>query len=386
MKVTWVSHSAMRGGAERSLLEAIDALGRRGVTSSVLLPFGGPLAGELARRAVAHRIVPYRWWMHFAGSARLRGLARTGWTHACAVPAARAIRRLGADVVCTNSVTVCTGAFAAALCRRPHVWQIREFGREDHGLDFDLGERASLRIVDRLSASCVINSEAVAESYARGVPRSKMRVIYPWVRVPDSAEWAELPPRRPFRVVSVGYQSEGKRQDEAIRALEDLVERGIDAELLLVGRGEPAYRRRLEALAGARLGERVRFLGELDEPFPVVLSADVLVVCSRAEAFGRVTVEGMLAARAVVGARSGGTAELVQHGRTGLLYEPGDVAGLAGLLRGLAERPEAGQRLGAEAQAWARGRFTEERYAGELLRVLREVTGTSTADVADRTR
>jgi glycosyltransferase involved in cell wall biosynthesis len=57
--------------------------------------------------------------------------------------------------------------------------------------------------------------------------------------------------------------------------------------------------------------------------------AHVGLMCSRSEAFGRVTVEYLRRGRPVIGTRSGGTPELTEDGVTGLLYDPGDIEALA---------------------------------------------------------
>ena len=49
------------------------------------------------------------------------------------------------------------------------------------------------------------------------------------------------------------------------------------------------------------------------------------IVASRSEAFGRVTIEGMLAQMAMIGASAAGTSELIENGKTGLLYEPDNI-------------------------------------------------------------
>ena len=46
-------------------------------------------------------------------------------------------------------------------------------------------------------------------------------------------------------------------------------------------------------------------------------------MCSRAEAFGRVTCEYMAAHLPVIGAASGGTVDIIADGETGFLYKPG---------------------------------------------------------------
>jgi glycosyltransferase involved in cell wall biosynthesis len=116
----------------------------------------------------------------------------------------------------------------------------------------------------------------------------------------------------------------------------------------------------------------VSFLGQLESAAPVIRSADAVVNCSRNEAFGRVTVEGMLAGKPVVGAASAGTAELIRHGCNGFLYEPGDVGQLVEILRRLIEDPAEGHCIGQAAYLWASARFTEQRFGEELAALLRE--------------
>lgn len=63
-------------------------------------------------------------------------------------------------------------------------------------------------------------------------------------------------------------------------------------------------------------------------------SADALVVPSRWEGFGLTAVEGMRAGLPVIATRVGGLAEVVDHGVTGLLVEPGSSAALVAAIRG----------------------------------------------------
>lgn len=368
MRVCFVSHSAERGGAERSLLDTIRALSSRGVACSVLVPAPGPLVSDLEREGVRALCVAYRWWVAGEGSPAWRRAARIVWNLAAALPAARAIARDGADVVVTNTITVGTGALAARLARRPHVWHLREYGREHHRLTFDIGERLAAHVISRWSAVCFANSEGVAAKYGRGARAGKFVVVPQWVPGPPPGFDATPPEGARLRLVSVGWLGANKRQDEALQALARLVAAGIDAEIELVGGGDAAARREIEALVRRLdLGARVSLAGQVEDVWPHLARGHVAVVCSRWEAFGRATVEAMLAARPVVGARSGGTAELIRDGETGFLYEPGDVGALASILARLAGSSATRRKVGVAARAWAAGRFTEERYAEAVL-------------------
>jgi len=377
MRVCLVSHSSLRGGGERSLLETLEALSGRGVTCAVLLPRRGPLCDELDRMGVAWEVLPYRWWVGPENGPRWRRAARLLWDLAWSVPASLRVRRWEADLVYTNTLTVPVGALAALLSGRPHVWHVRELGHEHNRMVFDLGERASLALMGRLSAMILANSGLVAERYRHAFGAGRLAVVDQAVTpsIPEAA--AEMPAKRGFRCVAVGALSPAKRQEEAIEALARLRAAGREADLLVIGSGDPRYEARLRSLA-SRLGlkERVAFLGEVETAWPYLRDADAVIQASRHEAFGRVTVEGMLARRPVVGARSGGTTELIRDGVTGYLYEPGDVEALASILERLIDDPEAAAQVGARAGEWASRRFNARRYGETLLRWLEKARET----------
>ena len=76
--------------------------------------------------------------------------------------------------------------------------------------------------------------------------------------------------------------------------------------------------------------------------------------------------------RAVIGARSAGTAELIRDGETGFTYAPGDAAELASKIELFARDRSLAPALGANAKSWAGQTFTADRYASELMEVFEE--------------
>lgn len=104
-------------------------------------------------------------------------------------------------------------------------------------------------------------------------------------------------------------------------------------------------------------------------------NADVALMCSRYEAFARVTVEGMKLGKPVIGARSGGTVEQIHDGFNGLLYTPGNSRELADKIRRLYEHPNAARKMGQNGRQWATERFSQDLFAKEVLTVLRQFIG-----------
>ena len=104
-----------------------------------------------------------------------------------------------------------------------------------------------------------------------------------------------------------------------------------------------------------------------------MLAADIILVCSRNEAFGRVVVDGMKLGRPVVYPRSGGIPEYMKDGVTGLSYSPGDVSELVQRIEDLIDDPERAARIGAEAKRYACAKFTRN---GTDVRILRDLQRT----------
>lgn len=371
LRVLWLSHSSQPGGAENSLAEGVTALSRRGVEVHVVLPRDGPLADRLTAADRVHHAATSPWMSSrrspVAAVRRLaynlvRGNSRLD----------RVLSDVRPDVVVSNTLLVCAGAFAARRFALPHVWWLHEFGDLDHGLSFDWGRRPTLRLVDRLSRRVLVNSETLRTHYSRWIPAERLRVVYYAVCTPD-LDVAERQPGGPLRLVFVGQRTPGKRPEEAVRALALLRARGVEARLRCIGSSRPDRDERLRELA-RDLGVE----GDLslepftEDPFQAVREADVLLICSRNEAFGRVTVEAMKLGVPVVGAAAGATVELVVHGETGRLYRPGDAADCAEQVAVLARRPEVRSRIGETARRWARASFSLDQLGEDLVEALGE--------------
>jgi glycogen synthase len=101
-------------------------------------------------------------------------------------------------------------------------------------------------------------------------------------------------------------------------------------------------------------------------------SADILVVPSRYEPFGMVILEGMLHGLAIVAADVGGPAEILEHGRTGLLFPPRDVMALSSALQRLLKNPEERNALGRAAARQVRRKWLWKHLVPPMLDVYRE--------------
>ncbi|MEM0506905.1 MAG: glycosyltransferase family 4 protein, partial [Thermosphaera sp.] len=98
-------------------------------------------------------------------------------------------------------------------------------------------------------------------------------------------------------------------------------------------------------------------------------AADCFVLASLAESFGYVLLEAMLYGLPVVSTETWGPSEIVVRGETGLLFKPGDAAGLADALMQVYRDPVRSKAMGEAGR-----RRVLEKYTGEnTYRLLRRV-------------
>jgi glycosyltransferase involved in cell wall biosynthesis len=138
-----------------------------------------------------------------------------------------------------------------------------------------------------------------------------------------------------------------KQHDVLLRALAALRDRGLDAELRLIGHGPTETAIRALAI-DLGVADRVRFEGRRSQQEVVayLLETDVFVLCSLWEGMPGSVLEAMAAGIPVVATRVSGTDETVVDGETGLLVAPGDADALAGALQQVLQDPAARVRMG----------------------------------------
>ncbi len=385
LRVLAVSHSSGLMGAERSLLDLVTGLPEHGIEADVALPTRGPLQDRLAEAGLRSHVTGHDSWCHTRTwlPTRLTSFWYAPVRRVRNGSATRHLRRLLAnqpfDLVYSNSLVVPTGAYAARGAGVPHVWHVRELVEGGLGLRFDVGRARAMQLLSEASDRIVCNSRAILEATVPSAARDRATVVY---NGPLDDDWTRSAPATPRvaddgapRLGIVGAVAPHKGLEDAIRALGVLHGRGIAARLHVVGDGRPAYLRELKTLAGKlSIRDAVHWRGRVDGNMQSVYSSlDVVVVCTRFEAFGRVAVEAMAMGRPVVGAAAGGLPEIVTHGETGLLYEPGNVDQLADRIAELLGDPDRRRTIADRGRADVLERFGRDRYVAEMAALFRQV-------------
>ncbi len=167
-------------------------------------------------------------------------------------------------------------------------------------------------------------------------------------------------------LIALGRFVERKRFDLIIKALAKLPE---SVHAWLIGDGELIDD--MKGLA-AELGVtgRTHFLGWQHNPSPFLKAADILVCPADDEPLGNVVLEGWNAGLPVVATASPGPSWLIEHGKTGLLSECGDVEGLAGEIRTVCASPTVSADLSHHGTEFLQAQYSEASIVAKYQQLL----------------
>jgi glycosyltransferase involved in cell wall biosynthesis len=171
-------------------------------------------------------------------------------------------------------------------------------------------------------------------------------------------------------IVSVARLFRWKGHFELLSALALVKRKYPNVRLAIVGSDYPADSGTTEMLKEhARelgLGENVVFTGQRSDVALLLAACDVFSLPSFEEPFGLVFAEAMAMKRPVVALTNGGTPEVVEHGKCGLLSPPGDIDALAANLLRLLADPALRTDFGEYGRSRVEQHFTPQRMASDF--------------------
>ena len=379
MKLLFLDQTAELGGAELSLFSEVTHLPHE---SAVVLFEDGAFREMLAAAGVMVEVVA-------ASSGAMTVRREAGMlTIFAALPGVLRLvltvarRAKDYDIIYANSQKAfVVGVFAAAIARRPLVWRLRDVLSADH---FSSTLRRIVVFLANWKARRVIaNSVATGQAFAAvGGNAARISIAYPGIdetpfasisATTIAAIRAEIGAGDAPLIGVFGRLSLWKGQAvfiDAIARLPDAI--GVIVGGPLFGH-EPFAAELTEKVAALGLENRIRFLG-FRKDIPALMTAmDIVVHSSIApEPFGRVVVEGMLAGKPMIASAAGGVLEILEHGKTGWLYEPGNADALASALRLVLEDERQATIIAKAGQTHARETFTVAATVKQIEAALRQ--------------
>lgn len=369
LNVTHVVLSLDVGGLERNIVNQVREGARLGQRVSILCV---ERPGELAPQAQS------------LGANIVCLDKRPGFRLGLVGQVRSALTGLRPDVVHTHQIGPLFYTGLAALGRRTLLVHT-EHGKEDYA--GRVKQRWLGRVAGRFAKRFYCLTQDMADWVTRFkiAPRNRVRIIQNGIdtecyrqRGDQSAVRAALRiPADAIVIGTVGRLNEIKQQDLLIRAFAK-VQSPADAHLLLVGDGplRDALQQQAEELG---IGSRVHFAGYQSDTVPYLHTMQLFALTSRSEGMPQSLLEACVAGIPTVASRVGGIPEVIEHGRSGLLFPSGDETALVRALETVLASPELGRRLAGRAQQRVESAFDVGRMASEYHRDFIELLGRTPA-------
>lgn len=167
---------------------------------------------------------------------------------------------------------------------------------------------------------------------------------------------------RSFVVATVGMLRPEKGQAELVRVVHLLLQRGIPAVALVVGKPTQrtlAYEQAVRDLAmQLEIEKSVIFTGHREDIGDVLQAVDAVLVPSSCEAWSRIIPEAFASRCPVVASDVGGIPEIVQPRETGWLCGAGDTAGFADRIADIWANPHIADQITERARKYAERHFS----------------------------
>lgn len=283
------------------------------------------------------------------------------------------VRKEKIDCIYSNTFACVAGALCSKVYKLKHIWHVREFGLQDHYMYPLFGWKCFYHLLNHWTDKIIVISESLRDRYLPFVPGNKISVIYDDIS-PVFINDTRTPSGDCVNILIAGTVQPGKRQIEAIQATQAAKEMGCNVHLYIAGGGQPSYMKLLkEYVQQHNMESYMTFLGHVINMNQLRSKMDIGLVCSQSEAFGRVTVEGMLSHMAMIGARSAGTSELIRHGETGYLYELGNYMDLAEQIAALCKDEALRDTIAEGGYQSAKERFTQGQCADAIWRMIQDI-------------
>jgi glycosyltransferase involved in cell wall biosynthesis len=401
IRVLYLHHYPVFGGASRSLLEMIEGFSQDGVLPRLVVP-RGQFASMLLERGFAvletsgvslfddTRATRYRGWRWII-------LLREIFKFPATVAGLLKARRLwpDTDVVHVNEATMLASVILARrLFRKPVIVHVRAVMSDVPGWRARLVQWVLWRVASRVIA--------IDETVRRSLPSARqVHVIHNGLRVRDDVTAREPPEaggNTPMVIAMVGTLLRVKGCLDFVEAAAICKRRGLNVVFRFIGQSarptkglvfrfarllslsqeiEPELRARIEENG---LGEMVQFAGFNADLAAVYRSMDVICFPSHLDAPGRPIFEAALFGVPSIAAISAPLPDTIINGETGIVIPPKDPPRLADAIQMLLENRELRLQLGRNAREFAVERFDARVNAARVLELYRACVGEPQTD------
>lgn len=378
MRICYIVHRPNLNGASRSLLDLLDGLDRTRFEPVVLVNSRGPLLDELRQRNIPYFFAPLipsvnadnpvlDFIKRILNSGPFYRLFLAGIKHR--------LRQIDPDIVHNNCMLSTIGMKAAKDLGIPYICHYRELLWEGHHRKL-IRVKHDRKLMEDATVGISI-SQNVKEAY---VPYAGDRIVV----IPDGihVEHYDLPAHDilsgdTITLLLAGRIHPNKSQLDAVKAVQRAREQtGKDLRLVMLGSvGDEPYANKLHNYVSKNHLNFVSIEAFTKDLRDLRQHCDIGLTCSMSEGLGRVTIENMLSSLLVIASRSGATPEVVDDGKTGVLYEYGNIEDFSNKIIEAVQSPERGRQIARAGHDYAVKAFDHRAYAQKIQSVYESIGG-----------
>lgn len=384
IKVLILSHSSELGGAELSMIDLFDTWTARGLVEPhfiVRKPLRNMIP-KLKDKGWKYYPLYYTNWSQRQLPKNSEEVFIRARENARAIlKIEKLIKKIQPDIIMTNTIVSPWAAIAAYFNHIPHVWFVREYGDADHKHIFEIGREKMFEDIGTLSDLVVTNSQTLKDHAKQYIKNTEIRTLYTPFNIDAMIKNSKEESNNPFKhkdslkLVITGRIAPSKGQHEAAQAVGELNNKGYLTELCIIG--EPSDPEDINQLKAAidkySIQDKIHLVGHKANPLATVKHADVGIMSSHREAFGRVTFEYMAIGLPVVGANSGATPELIDDKINGFIYQKGSVSSLTNKLLNYAKDNSLVQKHGELARTKTINMMQGSNSADKLIGTIQKI-------------
>lgn len=237
------------------------------------------------------------------------------------------------DLIHTNFHRNDIGGIIAKKYDIRHVVHLREFGNQDYKCIPIVSNY--IKYMGDYTDRFIAISNAIKEYYSGiGLPDNKLTLIYNGVNVESIDKKEKYSLDDVLKIVFVGNLTESKGQLFALEAINMLNPETLKhIKVDFYGLSDVNYRKKIDSfILENNLVNIVKIIDYANNINKILKNYDVGLMCSKAEAFGRVTVEYMTAGLVTIVPDTGANPELISDGVNGFLYKNNDQKSLAKII------------------------------------------------------
>lgn len=340
MKVCFFAHNSetYKNGATLSLINIVEELANQGIEVVIIIP------NKNVQYPIKNRNIKMIKIPSFSMRTRLedhsllnkfKELIKIIYNKISIRKILKVLNDENPDIIHINGIDSEVGAKAADKYGIPYVWHIRQLLEEDFGMRLH-NKKQILKLLNKSNLNIAI-SKTVKDKFDN-LLNENLSLIYNGIPLENYTieDKSSFLSNEKIKLLLPGRIVAEKGQFDAVKAIEHLVDLGIEnINLIIAGNKQDiSYANMIEEyIVKNDLNDYIEMIDHVNDLKKLRKQCDIGLICSKKEAFGRVTIETMASKMLVIGANTGGTVEIIQDNVNGLLYQEGDFINLANKIK-----------------------------------------------------